>query len=1675
MAVWVPSTMSEDLEPEETPPADAPERDAPGEEMSQVEEARARIATLEREARALGDGQEAALLFHEMGLLWEDPLRNPRNAASAFQAAYRLAPRFVENLRAARRIFSDVGNWQMVLQLLDAELEATESGPARAALLYERALVLDERLDRPEDAASAFREVVAAQPGDIGLLSQLASVWAARGDARALADTLQLLARAVEDPRVAAEALLSAGLLLEERLRDEHGAAEAYREAFSLDPSDPVLLAALARVAAREQRDDELLRVLAAEAENAGPQGSAAFLELARVYERLGRPEDAFAALQAGRRLQPRDPLVLSAMAALLGDQRRSEELAEVLGAWAETVHDEAEAVALYLRLASLYEESLHRDEQAIQCYRAILARAPGNAAALAGLGRLHARRRDWPGLIDVYDAELAVTTETAAKATIHYRAGEVCESRLRDPDAAVTRYQQALLLSPGYLPAQQALERLFERLGLWADLAAMLEQDVLQAEGPVDAVARLGTLASLYESRIGDLERALECLFRALDLAPHHIPSLRHAQHLAEKAGRWRDLVSLLEREASHVSDVKQVVALRLWAAEVLDERLSDPAAAIVAYEKLLTVSPAYLPALKALGRLYAEGGRWPDLASLYRTEAAVATPERAAQLLLKVGELQERRLGDVDGALATYSEVLDRTPRNLQALGALGRLHRSRGAWAPLVAVLLREAGLRTDPRDRADVLYEAASLREYPVGDVAAATETYEEVLRLSPAHAGALRALERLASARGDNQALLAAVERTAQTAQTPEARVAAYLKLTRLYLDRLDEPARAAQMAEEALDIDPRNLHALLVLDRMRSTDPGRRAEVKARVAERISDAGLASALRLMASRDREETDLPGRARELGAAFAVDPTDLRVAFALDRTLRLAGDPRPRFAFYSTRLELARDETERLALQMRIAEAAEAGATDLRTAREAYRDALVLRPGFLPALQGIRRVAERLGDWQTAVAAREAEAAASHDVRGSLDAWTIAGRLARERLGDTQRALKSFQRVLEQDPLHHEASTEVELLLAKTGTPAEVAALHERRGEARLTSGDRVSAAVSFHRAAETWRNLARDPVRALSMLERVLDADPGHAAALVDKAELAMEQGRWGDAAEAFTARVRLGGGPEVLSSLHLRLGVLFQEQLSDPTRAVAHFQAALAGHPGLRQALERLVSLYIASENWTGASDSLKRLLDLDDDARARGRYTRELARIMDEGFGDTLRASDLYRRALELGAEDARSLDRLAELTERDGEVASLLQALETQAAASPPPRAARLLGKIGDLCATALGDETRAILSYRRAIELQPTSLEAHAALARLLEKDPGSLDQAIQAHRAVIAHDPTQDENIHALFRIWDRERQLDRAFCAAAVLVFLQSANDRETNLHFDWRGRLPQEVQDRLSAEELALLQGPEASGPLVEVLRAAGDEMAQQLEPSFESLGVDPRADRLRADHPVHRTIRLVAETLGVDEFEVFQAHRGLVVVEPSRPQAICVGQDVVKKYNAREQRFLIGRAVFGLFHKTAVLSRLSLEETANFLGAAIRVVLPSFTGLGNPNEDLVRTLRRALSRRNLKALGLAARAVASSPSLSVGATLSGLAAAANRAGMLMAGDPAVALQLVLREDPTVSGARSDLAEPVLHAVRERSDLRSLVVFALSEPFFRLRQEVGLALPEKGA
>ena len=147
------------------------------------------------------EGAVVALAFHVNYwdyLGWRDTLGSEQNTER--QNAYRLAPRFLANIRAARRLFADVGNWQMVIQLLDAELAACDDPRQKAALYLEKAQVLEDRLSREDDAGTAYQECLRLRPQDISLLIQLEGVFAGKNDFTSLVEVQRILSESLEDP-----------------------------------------------------------------------------------------------------------------------------------------------------------------------------------------------------------------------------------------------------------------------------------------------------------------------------------------------------------------------------------------------------------------------------------------------------------------------------------------------------------------------------------------------------------------------------------------------------------------------------------------------------------------------------------------------------------------------------------------------------------------------------------------------------------------------------------------------------------------------------------------------------------------------------------------------------------------------------------------------------------------------------------------------------------------------------------------------------------------------------------------------------------------------------------------------------------------------------------------------------------------------------------------------------------------------------------------------------------------------------------------------------------------------------------------------------------------------------------------------------------------------------------
>src|SRR5260370_23597111 len=126
--------------------------------------------------------------------------------------------------------------------------------------------------------------------------------------------------------------------------------------------------------------------------------------------------------------------------------------------------------------------------------------------------------------------------------------------------------------------------------------------------------------------------------------------------------------------------------------------------------------------------------------------------------------------------------------------------------------------------------------------------------------------------------------------------------------------------------------------------------------------------------------------------------------------------------------------------------------------------------------------------------------------------------------------------------------------------------------------------------------------------------------------------------------------------------------------------------------------------------------------------------------------------------------------------------------------------------------------------------ALENDPGCLAAQVALADLYMHDAASAPNAIAAHQQLLRLEPTRLESIHALFRLWEGLKQTDKAFCAAGLLRFMRAANEAELAFHQDACQRMDAASPRPLSDLQLEGLIHPGAKNPMLEVLRAVGDQ-----------------------------------------------------------------------------------------------------------------------------------------------------------------------------------------------------------------------------------------------------
>lgn len=1613
------------------------------------EERNERISVIDDELVVAESDAERANLLVERARASEDLGRLPE-ARAAYGKALELwpvHPRALRGLEAVLRRELDRSKNRELAEALAKHLErmaeafapepGKRDGDARlAAWLYvERAAVLDELLGQPDLAAAALDRAVGFEPEPGPVRSALDRHHVRHDDARALCESLAAEAEHEIDDDRASRLLYTASRILAERARDVREAiallARASARAPSGTPTSRRILAELSRLQEQEgaleqaavTRTRELPTLLGAEAV------AHAHVKLSEIHDALGQAEDAAAHAELALAHDPIDESTRERLDRALQRLGRHERRVEVWLGEGNADRPVPERVAALLRAADISERHLRKRADAIGYLKAAWTVCPGHGGVFDVLSALLAQPSREPDAgvrarIDLYTQAAHAAAEPARKIALLEKLVSIWEDELGKPERALEVLEQIVAIEPARRTAILAMQRSSERAGDYQRLSRALVAEADLTEDPALRRRLLLGAADVLAERLGDRDRALELVDRALAVLATDPDALRARFRLLVRAGRYEEakqaLLGLIRREPSS--------SFGLWieVARFDELRLKRPNEAVRAYEEAARQRPQHpLPALEIARLLRTTGDHRRLCASLKRlAEGALGSPARA-NYLFQAAEIEELCIADDEAALATLAaaDTLavegEFDPIVLESMERIFVRRRSHDELADLYAGWLARHPPATVDHAIRVALAEVVCRKERRD-----AVELLEGLVAVVPNHVPALRMLEHLYRS-GQAVALADALRGQAAATSSSVARTGALAQLVTLE-DRMPSDA---------------------LLDALGRV-----------VAERPDDGGAHDTIIRIAGRQVAASMAPGEATAAGGL-------LLASIAAQKGL--TREPIARSFF---QLE------EAILVELRAA----SDPSFFRAALVGYRDALALWPDSLLAARGLDRIAEKLGDRPARVTANRALARLVDGASRRASHLVRAAQLVAEEPGLMGEAIELYEQAL-----HEDADCEAAARALARGLAVDPARLADRLGaaleRARVSSqivllGTEIGRAVLRNHEASGG---SPDPSIGVAAMRRVLAEQPDDVPTLMLTARLYNAQRLYAEARDAWQRVVAIAPAVEARVAAQFELAALYEGPLGDLPRAEAAVQAVLALEPAHAFALERLYQIAVKKGDRALAVHALARLAEASTDARTRVEVDLRLAEAQREA-GDRAGMVRTLCDAVVHGPSDPRPFSALARLYRVEtpegagAYAAALVQVLEL-AASRRLPIEPRWLTTLGLLEITVLVRPREGVVHLQQAVALPGAQADARAALGRGLDA-AGRNTEAVQVLRDVIATDMETlakagelSAALAALESALAKDGRAEERLTVEEARACLGDVKpERVTRL----RARrlspeaLPPSV---LAGPELHRLLVPEAQSPMLLVAAAIAPVAAKALRFELGSLGISSR-DRIgsRDGNPTYKLADRIAKALGIEGFELYLSpswQGGMPRVYPGDPPAI-VGAPSFVELPEPEQAFALGRLLVRVALGPTWLDELALEAIDGLLVASLRAVDPSFGAreLGPSREQAAAAfaahVQRAIGRRQRKLLEEILATAA--PGFDVRHLAAAVRRSENRVGYLLSGDLVAAIDHLCRIDRDVARAAEDPRLVVLHPVTG-----DLLRFALGAPSYLERRRVG--------
>ncbi len=1432
---------------------------------------------------------------------------------------------------------------------------------------------------------------------------------------------------------------------------------------------------------------DELAGRLLAKPQDARPRSARATLD---AIESLGTPQQQGAAIDDAQLNDLVDRLVASptdtdlalAVEATVARGADPGRVAEALVMASDQVDasageggDPAAAKRLlHYRAARIYEKGrLHDKAEAV--YLRLLELDPGDDIAFSALEELRKALGKHEELVEM----LLQRSERAESAGERARAlneiGHLYVRELDDKDQGVFALAQALVQDPAQDAYAVDLERAAGNdMKIWSEALQILSQasteEAMAAEPKIALFNRLGPW---YAEKLARADLGIPCFQFVLGLDPANEKALEGLAQVYRRAQQWPELVQVLLSRADRAATPGEARDLRAAAAELLESKLSDAGRARDLYEQIFTEDPGHTKACDALLRIYRRIEDHAGYAKILERRAEAQRGEERVDTVCKLAELYEDRLGDLNEATRRYEAALELDPTSLTALRGLDRIYSRAGRFKELLLNLERQIDVSATPRQKINLHERIAGIHDEEFLDHARAAEALEAILRIDGAHEGSLAALGRHYRALERWEDVVALYERHLAIVPDDRRREELLLAMGRVLLEQIGSPERASKAYERVLAIDPHHAGALESLAHVRAATGDAAAALSAieslaasaKTAESRGDLWIRAAKML-----EEKGDRDGAIERYKMALDAQPQNAGASSALRAAYLARGDATSAVELIAREAEVAEGNLAKARLHGEMALLLRERLKDDARAAEAATRAVDLDPTSVMGLMISGDLAFEAG--------RFLEAGRHYELlSGRVDALPREQGLklllryvdALSKSGSSGKAIGTVQALLALAPDDPAALSRAAKVNLDAGKAKEAAELYERLVErfgAGLPERERAEALLRLGEA----RLAAGDPDGAVAPLNEAADLVPESPAPLALLSRVFEAKEDWEEVVRLKHRRLDVVIGEE-RSALLLEIGDLLATHLHDRTRAAKSYVAALDERPDDRKILTKLMQLYSEEKDWSKLIDIVLKLAAKIDDSRQKAKYLHTAAIVSARQLGDLDRAARFYDEVLELDPSLTRALAEAIELRAEKGdheEVERLLKVeLDLATEENDTAKMLEMFDRLGALYKDKLGWMSEAIDAYEAAQTLDPDSEERNELLANLYASNPAEhLDKAVAAQLPILRRTPYKPDAYRLLRKLYTETKRADAAFCLCQALCCLNAAEPDEERFFRRLRPDTAAAAQQPLDDDAWATaLVHPDADPLLTAIFGVIEPAVLRKNGQPLEELGYQLayQIDLARHPYPMSQTLYYASGALGLSPPLTFQNPNdggGVSFLHAHVPAIVLGAAALQMDLPTQAASFIAARHLTyyrpGMYLRHLVPTGTGLRA---WLFAAIKMISPTFPitkELEGPVRDNLSVLEPTIVGPARDQLASIVTKLLQGGAIDLKRWVSGVDLTADRAGFLLANDLELAQEMIKAADDASA------------AVPQKERLKELMLYAVSEEYFAVRQRLGI-------